>query len=754
MAAAGEGKLPEKCVFCQGSFNDPKVLPCFHILCRECVRSLQIQGVKEIKCPVNRCNKKFVCEGMDPESLPDASVIYHLKDLLRFREKLEKEEILCDLCLGKRRKNARAVARCDHCKYICQGCKDSHVVDKATYSDHIVVSFLKLSQQQDDLLHSEVLKRSRSMSFVQTTRNRCRVHPQNPNTSFCLDCKTYACSQCVDTTHSTHRYKAASMAVHECTATLKERIPQIQLVKNQALDAIKSIKERKDTIEDQRATLTASVDSTFDRHAKILQRRRDELKSKIGDLAKQKVNNLSLQQLDLERLAGELDRMADFTEKVLSSSTERELLTLYPFLHDKTKSNVESASEIRLQPVETANVAFKYSSGRELTDLCRRNLDVYLQQANPGSCSVEGPGLQSAKTLHYSYFTVNVVDRNHRPCSSIQNVVVKVKCCKNGFESMAHVHDRGVGRYRVSYCPEFRGSHEISVSVNDKAIAGSPFLLNVEMPRDQLGISQGSLLDVTQPRGIVLTPDEKILICEWNGNRIVEMDQIGRRCRALGSEDISHPSSLALSPSGDIFVVEGMGPKSGVKKWEKNGNMLMSACGEGSEPGKFKSPRGMKIGPGNEVFVCDRDNSRIQVFDMHLHYKRSIDLAKLPHHENSAKPNDLAFDQSRNMYITDYSNNCIHQFGPSERYVKSFSESTDGQLAGPECIAVDTEGYLYVTESHSHRVSVFKTSGECVKAFGSKGKGDGELNFPMGIALDDSGNIFVCELLNNRIQVF
>ena len=696
----------------------------------------------------------FVCEAMDPESLPDATVIYHIKDLHRFREKLEKEEILCDPCLGRGKKNVRAVAQCDRCNYICQGCKRFHAADKETHSDHKVVSFLELSEQQDDSLHTEVLKRSRSMSFVQTTRNKCRVHPTNSNTSFCLDCNTYTCPQCIDTVHSSHHYKVASLAVHECTATLKKRIPQIQLVKNQALDAIESIKERKGAVEDQRAALTASVDSTFDRLVKILQRRRNELKLKVGDLANQKVNKLSLQQLDLERLAGELDRMTEFTEKVLSSSTERELLTVYPFLHDRTKDSVESMLERSLQPVETANLAFKSSSGRDLTNLCRRNLDVYLQQANPGSCSAEGPGLQSAKTMYHSYFTVNVVDKNHRPCSSIQNVVVKVRCCKNEFESMAYVHDRGVGRYHVSYCPEFRGSHEVSVSVNDKAIAGSPFLLNVEMPRDQLGISQGSLVDVTQPRGIILTPDEKILICEWNGNRIVEMDQIGRRSRILGSEDISHPSSLALSPSGDIFVVEGMGPNSGVKKWDKTGNMLMSACGEGSEPGKFKSPRGMKIGPNDEVFVCDRDNGRIQVFDMHLHYKRSIDLAKLPHHENGAKPNDLAFDQAGNMYITDYSNNCILQLGPSGQYVTSFCESTDGQLAGPECIAVDPEGYLYVTESHSHRVSVFKTSGECVKAFGCIGKGDGEFNFPTGIALDDSGNIFVCELYNNRIQVF
>ncbi len=84
----------------------------------------------------------------------------------------------------------------------------------------------------------------------------------------------------------------------------------------------------------------------------------------------------------------------------------------------------------------------------------------------------------------------------------------------------------------------------------------------------------------------------------------------------------------------------------------------------------------------------------------------------------------------------------------------TFSESLEGGLVGPECVAVDTSGFLYVTESKSHRVSVFRTSGECVKVFGSKGKGEGEFNFPMGVAVDEYGGVFVCELLNNRIQVF
>jgi tripartite motif-containing protein 2/3/tripartite motif-containing protein 71 len=638
--------------------------------------------MKELKCPVEMCNKKFEC---DLESLPDASVVHQLSDKYRFEEVLDNGQM------------PRAV------------------------------------------------------------QGKCKYHPQSINTSFCMDCKMYICSECIEleTTHSSHQHRAAGVAMAECSGILQDRIPQIQLTKNQALDAAESIKKMKSTIEDQRTALTSGVDATFDRLGKILTRRRNELKVRISCLADQKASKLSLQQHDLERQAGELERMAGFIEKVLHSSTEKELLTVYPFLHDKSKESVESASQMDHSPIEAANIAFKTSCGKDLTELCRRNLEVYLEQANPASCSAEGPGLQSAQVMQYSHFTITVVDENQRPCSSVQNVLVKVKCSKNEFEAAAVVRDWGMGCYHVSYCPEFRGCHEIHVSVNDKPIAGSPFPVTVKIPTAQLGASHASIPDVTQPCGITLTPNGKLLLCEWNRNGVIEMDRFGRRSRILGGEDISHPVSLAFTPCGSIYVVECKGPRAGVQKWSRRaGEMLTSACGEGSEPGKFKNPRGMKIGTKKEVFVCDRNNCRIQVFDMNLNHLRCINLDSLPHLRHRAKPHDLAFDQAGYVYITDHSNNCIHKLSPEESYLTSFSKSTDGHLAGPESIAVDIDNYLYVTESRGHRVSVFKTSGECVKAFGCKGKKDGELNLPMGIAIDDCGDIFVCELRNNRIQVF
>ena len=750
-----EDTLPRGCEICCGPFRDPKVLPCFHIACRDCIKTLQVAKIENLKCPINKCSKTFRCENMDPESLPDAFVVYHFNDLRRFKEKIKKDEMICGTCIKNGKKNELAVASCDQCTYICQKCCKSHREEKK-FTDHNVVLFNELSIQRDDGLHTEILKQTRSMSFIQQTRNRCEFHPSENCRCYCLDCRAFICPICIDEVHAEHNWKVFDKAAAECKRTVSESLPRVRLSRNQVLDALEAIKDQRCHVEDQQKVLSSSINAEFDRLMKILERRRQRLQSKLDDLTESKLNKLAEQQLNFERFAKEVKRMVTFTEASLANSTDHELLTLYPFLHDKIKEGTEKISKEELQPVETANTAFKSSARKEFTELCQRNLEIYSKQANASTCSIEGEDLKRVETMRKIQFMINVVNKNHKPCPSIQDVSVKLKSCESGFESNAFVHDGTMGRYRVEMYPEFRGEHEIHISVNGNAIAGSPYPVNIHMPPSQLGKPQGCLVDVTQPRGIALTPAGNILISEWNGKQIIEMDKLGRRLRALDIKNLLHPASIVLSDSNDIFIVEGSGVNCGIIKCSQHGKPLKAILGDGDAVCQFKNPRGVKISPrGNEVFVCDRDNHRIQVYDTDLNFCRCINFQKLDCDlKNKAKPNDLTFDEAGNMFVTDYANDCIHHLDPMENYVSSFSRSKDKQLAGPECLVVDNFGYLYVTESHNHRVSVFKTSGECITAFGSKGRSEGEFNFPMGIAIDKDGALFVCELMNNRIQIF
>ena len=75
-----------------------------------------------------------------------------------------------------------------------------------------------------------------------------------------------------------------------------------------------------------------------------------------------------------------------------------------------------------------------------------------------------------------------------------------------------------------------------------------------------------------------------------------------------------------------------------------------------------------------------------------------------------------------------------------------------GEIMWPACIAVDSEGNLYVSDEALSRITVFGKEGEFLASWGTRGSGDGEFDHPSGIAFDNDGNLLVADGLNGRIQ--
>ena len=80
--------------------------------------------------------------------------------------------------------------------------------------------------------------------------------------------------------------------------------------------------------------------------------------------------------------------------------------------------------------------------------------------------------------------------------------------------------------------------------------------------------------------------------------------------------------------------------------------------------------------------------------------------------------------------------------------------SGDGELNGPSGLVFDAEGNLLVADGGNHRVQKFTPEGKFLSKFGKLGAGDGELNYPWGITVDHQGNVYVADWRNDRIQKF
>lgn len=135
-------------------------------------------------------------------------------------------------------------------------------------------------------------------------------------------------------------------------------------------------------------------------------------------------------------------------------------------------------------------------------------------------------------------------------------------------------------------------------------------------------------------------------------------------------------------------------------------------------------------------------------------------------------PSWIAFDGSGNIYISDWTNNRVRKVNTSgiistvagngtAGYTGDGSAATSAELNGPEGLAVDGAGNLYIVDYGNSVVRKVTTGGIISTIAGNGGtgySGDGgaatsaQLYYPQGIALDGSGNIFIADVGNYVIR--
>ncbi len=119
-------------------------------------------------------------------------------------------------------------------------------------------------------------------------------------------------------------------------------------------------------------------------------------------------------------------------------------------------------------------------------------------------------------------------------------------------------------------------------------------------------------------------------------------------------------------------------------------------------------------------------------------------------------PVQLIADGEGFLYVSDEATHRITKFDTEGEFVSKFGKrgDGDGEFDGPTGIAFDPDGCLVVVDSKNHRVQRYAADGEYLGGFGKRGDGDGEFELPWGVHLDERGDIYVADWGNDRVQVF
>lgn len=116
----------------------------------------------------------------------------------------------------------------------------------------------------------------------------------------------------------------------------------------------------------------------------------------------------------------------------------------------------------------------------------------------------------------------------------------------------------------------------------------------------------------------------------------------------------------------------------------------------------------------------------------------------------------VAVDGEDNVYVSDSSSDVVRVYKRDGDLLRKI----EGHLDRPTGIAVDRRRQLvYVVsgaerESQEHRVEVFSLKGQHLRSIGTRGTNPGEFNFPTQLAVTKSGSLLVVDMLNFRVQEF
>jgi DNA-binding beta-propeller fold protein YncE len=222
-----------------------------------------------------------------------------------------------------------------------------------------------------------------------------------------------------------------------------------------------------------------------------------------------------------------------------------------------------------------------------------------------------------------------------------------------------------------------------------------------------------------RPHGIHIGPDDAVYCtddgdhtmrkCSPDGKVEFSLGIPGKPAPFMSGEPFHRCTHSALSPSGEIYISDGYG-NAKVHKYSPDGKQLLFSWGEsGCDPGQFNLVHNICTDPDGWVYVADRENHRIQVFDGDGKYETQWN--------NLHRPSGLCMQCCSEPLCY------IGEIGPRLAF------NRDSPNLGP-------------------RVSVLTHTGELLARLGDVLPGLAENQFisPHGMAVDSRGDIYVGEV--------
>jgi sugar lactone lactonase YvrE len=242
-------------------------------------------------------------------------------------------------------------------------------------------------------------------------------------------------------------------------------------------------------------------------------------------------------------------------------------------------------------------------------------------------------------------------------------------------------------------------------------------------------------------------PQDNIWIVDKGSDMIVKLTPAGRVAMVFGrkkeasdeavpwtrvtpprphiNSQFRQPTDVTWDPQGNIFISDGY-INSRIAKFDKNGDWVKSWGEKGSKEGEFDTPHSIASDARGNIYVADRGNRRIQVFNPDGVFQHAISVnVPLPPDAKPAIGNPIP------------------------------AEATGTQAPGAPwavCITPGPTQYLFMSDAYPGRIYKLSLDGKVLGVLGKSGKQPKQFGWIHEIACPSEKELYVAELLNWRVQ--
>ncbi|EDO46643.1 predicted protein, partial [Nematostella vectensis] len=646
------------CPICSRPFKSPKILPCLHTYCSDCVKEIVRSrlGKLTLQCP--KCPRSVdIPDPFTPDTLPFS--LYHRRLLdLRLLENPQDSSASCGSCDSK----SPLVCYCFHCgEFLC--------------TDH----------------------EDQTLEFL------------------CNDCNSCICQKCALTSHKGHFFTSMTEATEARRPELLERVKSLKLKFPVCERQVKRTSEAILLLEKQVNLVRQEIRAKTELIIETLKSHEQRMMAKLDNIHKESYRKYIAQKKLFEGQVTQLNECIDFSQSVLQRNLNSEILQTYPLLIRRCEELDRLVTESVTKSPESVTISFAVDH-KLLEQIQNSRLGtIHVTATDINCCTVEGKGLQEGYPGHASQFTVATGSSTGRMCYAKGDcVTVRISDPKGKLLSN-DIDDRRDGRYNVTFTPQSLGYHSVSVFVNNNPIKNSPFTVDVreryqlkqvfsavggspeqfQQPRAvaaslngelavadsgnhriQLFDCQGKQLKYLRqfgsagthkggmrwPSGVTFDSENNILISDTENNRIQIFSKHKDIVLAFGQTELENPQGICVNDKGHIAVCSG-GQNPGVKIYSEDGKFLKHF--NNPENGRF--PAYLTYNSGR-YFVSYSDGSVVKVFDTNGSFLYCIGMRDGDPH-GDYRPRGLAIDMDNHLLVSDRTGLGIQIFTLDGRFI-------------------------------------------------------------------------------------